>query len=308
MLNDVVRACPFHCTTDPLTKLLPVTTRVKFSDPAFTVDGDTEVNEGIGLDWMIGADCWPQLAKKIMKSAVQSRGMRLMIPLLGAIRSCFRCRLMGSCAFVESSPKLRQKLRLVCHMLYIFGFIISIQLQNALWTPERSRPVGFIFLDNFGEDFRMLPFLPSFLPCKLGESCEIDARCTSDFILSITDLGKVIPGNRTAKLQGVSSVAKLLRCGVHEEPGSNIREGGERTADPSSFCGALGVRAKDSVLGFGTRILKQDAIAAPIIPSISPSSATAGDEGLTLTVKRQLFRLRPKGCLDQSKQSCDASN
>ena len=42
-----------------------------------------------------------------------------------------------------------------------------------------------------GEDFRMLPFLPSFLLCKLGESCEIceiDARCTSDFMLSITDL------------------------------------------------------------------------------------------------------------------------
>ena len=94
MSNEVVRACPFHCTSDPLTKLLPLTTRVKFPAPAFSVDGDTEASEGTGLDGLDDVGCRPQLARRIMKSAkptVQGRSMRLITTLLlDAIRSCFR--------------------------------------------------------------------------------------------------------------------------------------------------------------------------------------------------------------------------
>ena len=49
-----VRAAPFHCTTEPLTKLLPVTVSVKFGPPATTVLGEREANVGVGAGaWVI---------------------------------------------------------------------------------------------------------------------------------------------------------------------------------------------------------------------------------------------------------------
>lgn len=73
-----------------------------------------------------------------MKSAVQGRGMRLIIPRLGVVRSCFPVSPHGVLRLCREQPKLRRKLRALYHMLYIFGFIISVQLPNAIWTQNRN--------------------------------------------------------------------------------------------------------------------------------------------------------------------------
>src|SRR5207302_1756312 len=49
LTNVVVRALPFHCTTEPATKLVPLTTRVNAAPPAFALVGDSEVTAGTGL-------------------------------------------------------------------------------------------------------------------------------------------------------------------------------------------------------------------------------------------------------------------
>ena len=49
LLKLVVSATPFHCMTDPLTKLLPVTVSVKLADPATTLVGDIDTDTGTGL-------------------------------------------------------------------------------------------------------------------------------------------------------------------------------------------------------------------------------------------------------------------
>ncbi len=45
----VVRAVPFHCTTEPFTKLLPFTVRVNAKSPTVADVGDSEVSAGKGL-------------------------------------------------------------------------------------------------------------------------------------------------------------------------------------------------------------------------------------------------------------------
>ena len=45
----VVRLAPFHCTTEPLTKLLPLTVSVKAAPPAFAAAGLRLVVVGTGL-------------------------------------------------------------------------------------------------------------------------------------------------------------------------------------------------------------------------------------------------------------------
>ena len=42
----VVRAAPFHCTSEPLTKLLPVTVSVKAAPPATALLGESALNDG----------------------------------------------------------------------------------------------------------------------------------------------------------------------------------------------------------------------------------------------------------------------
>jgi hypothetical protein len=37
---------------------------------------------------------------------------------------------------------------------YLFGLTFFLQIQNAFWTPENSRPVGLMVLENFRDDFR----------------------------------------------------------------------------------------------------------------------------------------------------------
>ena len=45
----VVRLAPFHCTFDPLTKLVPVTVKVNAAPPAVALVGDSVVSVGAGL-------------------------------------------------------------------------------------------------------------------------------------------------------------------------------------------------------------------------------------------------------------------
>jgi hypothetical protein len=47
--NVVVRALPFHCTTEPLIKLLPFTVSVNPPEPALLVFGTSDVSAGTGL-------------------------------------------------------------------------------------------------------------------------------------------------------------------------------------------------------------------------------------------------------------------
>ena len=49
LTNVVVRADPFTCTSDPLTKLLPLTVSVKPALPAVTFVGEMLDIEGTGL-------------------------------------------------------------------------------------------------------------------------------------------------------------------------------------------------------------------------------------------------------------------
>jgi hypothetical protein len=49
LTNVVVRLDPFTCTTDPLTKLLPLTVNVKAAPPAAAVLGDRLLSVGTGL-------------------------------------------------------------------------------------------------------------------------------------------------------------------------------------------------------------------------------------------------------------------
>ena len=49
LTNVVVRADPFTCTCDPLTKLLPFTVRVNAALPAVTLEGEMLDIEGTGL-------------------------------------------------------------------------------------------------------------------------------------------------------------------------------------------------------------------------------------------------------------------
>lgn len=39
-------------------------------------------------------------------------------------------------------------------MFYIFGFLFFLQIQGAFWTPDSSRPVGAIVLENLRSSFR----------------------------------------------------------------------------------------------------------------------------------------------------------
>jgi hypothetical protein len=32
---------------------------------------------------------------------------------------------------------------------YLFGFVLSVQLQHAFWTPDNHRPVGLMIVENF---------------------------------------------------------------------------------------------------------------------------------------------------------------
>src|SRR4030095_15012844 len=50
LTNVVVRAVPFHCTTEPETKLLPFTVSVNAGPPAVALLGESEVNEGAVTD------------------------------------------------------------------------------------------------------------------------------------------------------------------------------------------------------------------------------------------------------------------
>ena len=54
------------------------------------------------------------------------------------------------------SANLRQ---VITGILYLFGFVIFVQLQIAFSTPESNRPIGLIVLDNFREDFRIAAFV-----------------------------------------------------------------------------------------------------------------------------------------------------
>lgn len=49
LTNVVVRALPFHCTTDVPTKLFPFKVNVNAPDPALTIFGDTDVSAGSGF-------------------------------------------------------------------------------------------------------------------------------------------------------------------------------------------------------------------------------------------------------------------
>src|SRR6267143_5615650 len=49
LTNVVVRPAPFHCTLAPLTKLLPVTVRVKAAPPTVALGGESDVTVGPGL-------------------------------------------------------------------------------------------------------------------------------------------------------------------------------------------------------------------------------------------------------------------
>ena len=49
LTNVVVRADPFTCTCDPLTKLLPLTVSVNPAPPAVTLVGEMLDIEGTGL-------------------------------------------------------------------------------------------------------------------------------------------------------------------------------------------------------------------------------------------------------------------
>src|SRR5438034_11093401 len=49
LTNVVTRAPLFHCTTDPLTKFVPFTVRVKAAAPAVALPGDSEPIVGTGL-------------------------------------------------------------------------------------------------------------------------------------------------------------------------------------------------------------------------------------------------------------------
>jgi hypothetical protein len=49
LTNVVARADPFTCTTDPLTKLLPLTVSVNPAPPAVTLVGEMLDNVGAGL-------------------------------------------------------------------------------------------------------------------------------------------------------------------------------------------------------------------------------------------------------------------
>src|SRR5437870_1474999 len=49
LTNVVVRALLFHRTTDPLTKFVPFTVRVKAAAPAVALLGDSEATVGTGL-------------------------------------------------------------------------------------------------------------------------------------------------------------------------------------------------------------------------------------------------------------------
>src|SRR5256885_12927906 len=49
LTNVVVRAAPFHCTTDPLTKFVPFTVRVKAAAPTVALPGVSEAIVGTGL-------------------------------------------------------------------------------------------------------------------------------------------------------------------------------------------------------------------------------------------------------------------
>ena len=46
LTKAVVRAAPFHCTPEPLTKLLPVTVSVKAAPPATALLGESVLNVG----------------------------------------------------------------------------------------------------------------------------------------------------------------------------------------------------------------------------------------------------------------------
>ena len=48
LTKAVVRAAPFHCTTEPLTKLIPVTVSVKAAPPATALLGESVLNDGVG--------------------------------------------------------------------------------------------------------------------------------------------------------------------------------------------------------------------------------------------------------------------
>src|SRR5262245_62120173 len=50
LTNVVLRAVPFHCTTEPETKLLPFTVKVNAGPPAVALFGDSEVNAGAVTD------------------------------------------------------------------------------------------------------------------------------------------------------------------------------------------------------------------------------------------------------------------
>src|SRR5512134_3555173 len=54
----VVRLDPFHCTTEPLMKLLPLTVRMKDTPPAFAEEGLRLVVAGTGLLAVTGADLY----------------------------------------------------------------------------------------------------------------------------------------------------------------------------------------------------------------------------------------------------------
>jgi len=54
------------------------------------------------------------------------------------------------------SANVRQ---VIAGTLYLFGFVIFVQLQNAFWTPENNRPVSLMVLENFREDFRIAAFV-----------------------------------------------------------------------------------------------------------------------------------------------------
>lgn len=49
LMKAVVRSEPFHLTTHPLTKLVPVTVKVRVPDPAFAETGFIAVRVGVGL-------------------------------------------------------------------------------------------------------------------------------------------------------------------------------------------------------------------------------------------------------------------
>jgi hypothetical protein len=74
LTNVVLSGVPFQFTTAPLTKLLPLTVRVKLVPPAAVLVGKSELIVGTGLSELGSTECEEQpMASRVIPTAPRMR-------------------------------------------------------------------------------------------------------------------------------------------------------------------------------------------------------------------------------------------